>query len=220
MKSSEILLLLNGELRSPAQVRAAARRGAAVVCADGGARHAASLGLAPDVIIGDMDSLPRRLPRWKRTLFICDFDPDVSDFEKAIRFIGRRRFTRAARRVLGPGSAAGPAVWVAGLSGGRADQELVNWAIFERYARQLRLVAAEGGSAEIAGPGRHPIRCRKGQAVTLLSVTPKAKVSTHGLHYALRRGVLERGSRGLSNRAISSAPSVTVHSGRIWIIVP
>lgn len=191
-----------------------------MICADGGARHAAALGLIPQAVIGDMDSLPPRLPRWKTTYFICDFDPDVSDFEKALRFIDRTRFKRAAKRMLGPSSHDGPLVWIAGLSGGRPDQELVNWAIFERYSKHLRLRAAEGGIAWIAGKGRHRIPCRKGQPITLLSVTPEAKISTHGLEYPLRRGVLERGSRGLSNRAVAPSPSIEIHSGRVWVILP
>ena len=40
------------------------------------------------------------------------------------------------------------------------------------------------------------------------------------LRERLRKEILERGSRGLSNKAVSSGPSIEVHSGRVWIIVP
>ena len=56
------LLLLNGELREPKAVKALARRADAVLCADGGARHARALKLVPDCVVGDMDSLPRPRP--------------------------------------------------------------------------------------------------------------------------------------------------------------
>src|SRR5208282_5741093 len=96
-----ILLLLNGELGSAAQARKLGRQASLVLCADGGARHAAKLGLVPRAVIGDMDSLPDSLPRWKSTIYVCDFDSDVSDFEKSLRFIARRKFIRAAKRTLG-----------------------------------------------------------------------------------------------------------------------
>ncbi|MDD5628740.1 MAG: hypothetical protein PHU21_06725, partial [Elusimicrobia bacterium] len=83
-------LFLNGELPEPDLARRLARRADLVVCADGGARHAVRLGLRPDVVVGDMDSLPRPLPRaWRGVSFLCDFDEDSSDFEKALRFAAR-----------------------------------------------------------------------------------------------------------------------------------
>lgn len=222
MNTSDVLLLLNGELGSLATVRAVARRGAVVLCADGGARHAARLGLSPMAVIGDMDSLPPKLPRWKSTLFICDFDPDVSDFEKALRFIGRRRFTRAAKRLMGPPSQKAPIVHVAGLAGGRLDHQLFNWALFERYAEDLKLRAidGDGGVAFVAGKGRHLIPCRKGATVSLLPLVGGATMTTRGLQYPLRRQRLGRDSLGLSNRALCANPSVEVHSGRVWIALP
>jgi len=215
-----ILLLLNGELGSAAQARKLGRQASLVLCADGGARHAAKLGLVPRAVIGDMDSLPDSLPRWKSTIYVCDFDSDVSDFEKSLRFIARRKFIRAAKRTLGIVPAGGPRVWVAGALGGRPDHELVNWALLERYSEFLRLGLADGCMAWIAGKGRHSIECRKGQTVTLLSVTPSARVTTHGLFYPLHKGILERSSRGLSNRATTARPWIEVHVGRVWVLLP
>ena len=215
----DILLLLNGELGSPSQVRRLAKKADAVLCADGGARHAARLGLTPRAVIGDMDSLPARLPRWKTTVYVCDFDPDASDFEKSLRFIAHRRFPRAAKKTLGPAPAGGPTVWIAGALGVRPDQQLVNWAIFERYSVFLDLRLADGCLAWIAGKGRRRIESRKGQSVTLLSITPQARVTTHGLLYPLRGAILERGSRGLSNRSVSLKPWIEVHAGRVWVLL-
>src|SRR5690348_7391044 len=108
------LILLNGEMRDARAVRAAARKAGAVICADGGARHAKALGFAPDFVVGDMDSLPRGLPRgWKKTRYWCDFDPERSDLDKALAFA----------RSLGVRQ-----VQVAGVLGGGLDHELVNFA--------------------------------------------------------------------------------------------
>lgn len=211
----DVLLLLNGEIGSVAELKRLARRCGTVLCADGGVRHAAEMGVAPRAVIGDMDSLPKRLPRWTTTIYVCDFDPDASDFEKSLRFIARQRFRRAAKRILGPAS--DPIIWIAGSLGGRLDHERVNWALLERYSASLRLHLAEGG-AWIAGKGRHRIESPKGRTVTLLPVTPAARLTTHGLLYPLRKEVLERSSRGLSNRTVSSKAWIDVHEGRVWIL--
>ena len=102
---------MNGELREPAAAKKLARSANAIVCADGGARHAKTLGLIPHVIVGDMDSLPRPLPRsWKKTAYLCDFDVNRSDMDKSLDFVEQSGFAK---------------VWIAGALGGGLDHELV-----------------------------------------------------------------------------------------------
>ncbi|MFH2205110.1 MAG: thiamine diphosphokinase [Elusimicrobiota bacterium] len=199
------LLILNGELSSPAKVKLLAKEADVIVAADGGARHCRQLKLAPDLVIGDMDSLPRPLPKWKNTAFCCDFDEDRSDFEKALEYL--------------EGMEAGP-VWIVGALGGRPDHALVNLSLIEHWARRLPLVLADGGLAQPAGPGRYAYACGKGAAVTLLPITGSCRLSTRGLRYTLKNETLRRGSRGLSNRTTAGEFKVHVHSGRLWIMLP
>jgi len=199
------LVLLNGELSCPELVLGIARTAACLVCADGGARHAARLGLSPAAVIGDMDSLPKRRPNWKGTAYLCDFDEDSSDFEKALRF------------VLSIGASP---VWVAGAFGGRLDHTLVNLSLVEKYSRNLSLCIIHEGLAWLAGPGRYVLASSAGRTVSLIPASRACTVSTKGLRYGLRRGVLRPGSRGLSNVAVSTKPVVEVHRGRAWIVQP
>ena len=202
MRWNDILLFLNGELENPAAVRRIARSGAAILCADGGVRHAAALGLTPRLILGDMDSLPRRLPHWKETVYLCDFDQNASDFEKSLRFAARRKVRK---------------VWVAGIAGGRLDHLLVNLALLESYSAVLRLELADG-SARILGPGRHVLPSKPGQRLTLMPAAPQAKVTATGLRYPLSGEVLGRNSRGLSNKAMGKSVRLRVHTGRLWVL--
>lgn len=218
----DALILLNGDIPFPGMVRRLARAGAAVLCADGGARHAAALSLHPRVIIGDMDSLPGRLPPWKDVLYLCDFDPNTSDFEKALRFAERRAFRRAGRGLRGrSGRDRGPAprVWVAGALGRRIDHTAVNLALMERYSAGLSIALADA-PARILGPGIHRIPARKGQTLSVLPATSSARVSLSGVRHPLSRALLNRSSRGLSNRALSSTVRVRVHAGRLWFFLP
>jgi thiamine pyrophosphokinase len=198
-----VLLLLNGELREPRLVKALARRADALVCADGGARHAMTMGLVPDVIVGDMDSLPRKTPRaWGRTAYLCDFDTDRSDLDKTLDFV----------TAAGAGK-----VWIAGALGGGLDHELVNLAALESRKRGPELVVVGGGAASLLGPGRYPLRLPRGARFSLLAA-PRASATLTGARYPLHRKTLTRGSRGLGNR-IEGRASLTVHSGRVWLAV-
>ncbi len=202
MTRRSALILLNGELPNPSRVRAMAR-GRFLICCDGGSRHAAALGLTPRLIIGDMDSLPRRRVALKRATFLCDFDENASDFEKALRFLSRRGFLEA---------------WVAGAAGGKLDHLLVNLALMEKYSSRMRLHLLGDLEASLLHKGRHTFNCGRGQRVSLLPAGKTAVVTAAGLRYPLKRFPLERGSRGLGNQAVSNRVRIRLHSGRLWFL--
>lgn len=197
-----VLLFLNGELRDPKAIKALSRRADALVCADGGARHAKALGLIPAVIVGDMDSLPRPTPKaWKNTAYLCDFDENRSDLDKSLDFVEQAGFS---------------IVLLAGALGGGLDHELVNLAALEARKGRLEILIVGGGSARLLGPGRHALAVKRGARFSLLAA-PRAVASLTGARYPLRREPLARGTRGLGNHATGRAV-LTVHSGRVWLI--
>jgi thiamine pyrophosphokinase len=60
MSQSTFTILLGGELRLTERLRAAVS-GSRFIAADGGMRHAAALGVTPEVWVGDFDSTPDEL---------------------------------------------------------------------------------------------------------------------------------------------------------------
>ena len=204
-EAGSVLLLLNGEIPDAVLVRRLAKRCFCLVCADGGARHAAHLGLCPDAVVGDMDSVPKPLPRsWRGTRFLCDFDEDSSDFEKALAFVARTGCSR---------------LYVAGLLGGRLDHALVNLALAQAWGSRRSLVIVDRGLATLLGPGRYGFAVRRGEILSLLASTSRAKLSVSGARYPLRRTALAPGGRGLSN--VAQGPvTLTVHAGRVWFMSP
>ena len=203
MKSrARALLLLNGELRDRRDVKILAQRADIIVCADGGARHTQILGVVPDVIIGDMDSVAAPLPRaWKNVSYLCDFDENRSDLDKALDFLS---------------SSGAKEVSIAGALGGGLDHELVNLAALEARRNGPQVTIIGGGSARLLGSGRYTLDINRGNRFSLLAA-PRVFLTLTGAHYPLHRTKLVRGSRGLGNRA-EGRPILTVHSGRVWFI--
>ncbi len=201
-RARSALLLLGGELRSAAAAKSAARRADLVLCADGGARHALKLGLIPDAVVGDMDSLPR-LPRsWRAVARVLDRDEDRGDLDKTLDHARRL----GARDVS-----------VAAALGGDLGHALVNLAVLERRGRDFELSLLDGGGARLLGPGRHALPLKRGTRFTLLAA-PHARVSLSGALYPLKNAVLSRGSRGLGNRATGKTV-LTVRAGLVWLAV-
>jgi len=199
MKIKTALILLNGELRDPRAARAAARAADWLICADGGARHAAVLRLKPDFVVGDMDSSPRRGAPSGVT-FVIDGDQSRSDFDKALDLSKR----------LGAGR-----VLVAAARGGSLDHELVNIGVLEKTTG-LDAVIVDGGTACLLGPGRHRLPLKKGARFSLLAA-PSARLTLEGARFALKNERLARGSRGLGNRALGLV-RLTVREGKVWVI--
>lgn len=199
------LILLNGEIANDARVRRRAKNADFIIATDGGLRHAVRLKIRPDIVIGDMDSLPKPLPKGPETAYYCDFDEDRSDFEKALSCL----------QDLGIRTAE-----IAGMAGGRLDHTLVNAGVIEKWAKKLRLTVVDPGTASVLGPGRHTLPCRKGAVVTLLPVTGTCRLSTKGLKYPLKNELLRRGSRGLGNCAVAAIVELRIRSGRLWVFLP
>lgn len=200
-----ILLLLNGDIPAPALVLRAAARCEAILCADGGARHAARLKLVPRWIVGDMDSLPKPLPRWPGAIFLCDFDEGRSDLEKALDFAAQ---------------APDAELWVAGALGGRLDHALVNLSLLEAAATERPLTLIDRGLGRLLGRGKHALSCRPGETLSLLACGTGAVATFTGVRYPLKRARLAPGARGLSNVATSAQARLELHSGRAWLIRP
>ena len=190
-----------------------------VVAADGGARHAASLGVAIDLWVGDGDSLGESdlaaLEAAGIPLERSRPDKDESDTELAIL---------AAIRLGATGI-----VVVGALGGPRIDHALANIgllalpgldghpAIILDVAARIRLVTAPGADG---GPVERRLTGRAGDLVSLLPLGPGVEgVTTDGLAFPLRDEPLATGhTRGLSNVRAAPEARVTVRRGLLLIV--
>ena len=192
---------------------------AEVVAADSGLDAVEALGLAPTVVVGDLDSAdPRRLAAAEAAgvrVVRTPSDKDESDTELAV--VEAVRLGASRITVLGA------------LGGSRVDHELANvWllaldalggvrvALLDDRVRIRLLVAPgpDGGPGELALPG--PI----GAVVSLLPFGGDvAGVTTRELRYPLRDEALVTGpARGLSNVRTGDAAAVAIRAGRLLVV--
>ena len=193
--------------------------GAAIVAADGGARHASTLGLRIDRWVGDGDSLGEagvaELVAAGVPVERVSPDKDQSDTELAVR----------AALDMGASS-----ISILGALGGpRADHAIANLTLLSMPALvglDVRLVAADVRARLLRAPGPDgspssvELDGRAGDLVSLLPVGGDAVgVSTTGLAYPLHdEPLLDGRTRGLSNRRTAAAATVTLRSGRLLVV--
>ena len=181
-----------------------------IVCADGGAHNALRLGLAPDLVVGDLDSLAGaerdRLQAAGCRFVIHAVAKDETDLELALLWCAERK----------AGS-----ITVIGAFGGRPDHLLANLLLladarFRGINLRLRSRAWEvwlaRSEAVIAG--------QPGDTVSLIPLSERVTgVATDGLVFPLCEETLRRGpARGVSNVMLGSIARVRFRSGQLVVL--
>src|SRR3954465_6811087 len=184
-----------------------------VIASEGGARHAAGLGVAVDLWVGDGDSIGEdalaALEAAGVPLERAPQDKDESHTEPAIR---------AALRLGQSG------VLILGALGGRIDHALANIGLLampELAGREAILLDARSPPVLIRAPGRDGAAVerllpgRPGDIVSLLPLGGGVEgVTTRGLAYPLVDEPLPEGrARGLSNVRSGAHAAVVVRRG-------
>jgi thiamine pyrophosphokinase len=218
------LLLADGEIPARSRLDAAwpgwDAGVAIVIAADGGARHAAVLGLIVDRWVGDGDSItPADLDALAAAGAVIERaapDKDESDAELAL--LAALDANVDAVVVLG------------GLGGLRIDHALANLALLEHprldrtpitlYDEHAARISLLVGPDHRGLPAVGELGGRIGDVVSLLPIGGSAHhVETEGLRYPLADDALMLGrTRGLSNVRIAPAARVSVGSGRLLVI--
>ncbi len=206
---TRIVIFANGVIPDADRARAVLRGADAVLCADGGSRHALALGLRPDMVIGDMDSMDdasrATLQATGVALQAYPRDKNETDLELALQEAVRRK----------PSS-----IIVVGALGKRLDQTLANLAM-------LRDPALDGVDVRLDDGLEEAWLCRaeaklEGKASDIVSLLPWGGdvkvVRTDGLKWPLRGETLRADkTRGISNEMLAQVARVSVSSG--WLLI-
>jgi thiamine pyrophosphokinase len=181
-----------------------------LICADSGARYADRLGVTPQVIVGDMDSLDVRLQQYfegKGCIIIRHpKDKDETDTQLALEYA---LITRPSEVVI------------FGALGGRLDHTLANVALLMTGVQNGVPVKLVDEWCEVfLVTNQAVIDGEAGQTVSIFPYPQAASgVSLDGFEYPLADGVMETGRPfGISNRLAASRGVISVKSGYLLVI--
>jgi len=162
------------------------------------------LGLQPDVVIGDLDSLPAELqPRLKRATIIGSTDQNSTDLEKALLYLIKKKVKQ---------------ITILGATGKRIDQTVANISLLEKYGGKAHLTIVDPtGTIELVDSTVR-FHATPGETISLLPLGTVSGVTTSGLRYPLKNGSLEPGSRGVSNEAIGRTVDIRVRHGKLLLV--
>lgn len=205
-------IFANGNLTQPTHLLARLQAADLIIAADGGAQHCREMNLAPDVLIGDLDSVTKALQEDLRRsgtqLILYPRDKDETDLELALRYAVDQK----AEEIL-----------LLGILGGRLDQTLANLLLLARPEWQpARLMVADGPDfAFLIRPGDPlTIQAQIGDIVSLIPLTANVSgVNTEGLRWSLKDATLHFGSTlGISNQTTQELATVKIRTGQLLAV--
>jgi len=205
-KGRNALVICNGEVLSKKAIVPLLRKRPFIVCADGGANRARKLGIRPDVIMGDLDSISPATKKFFSNVKTIHVESQYStDLEKVLDYLVKHRY---------------PSAVVVGAMGGRPDHSFSNFSILKKYQRQIRLVFSDSSCDIQIIDRRITFVSEIGSVISLLPLGRCEGITTTGLEFPLHNESLELGIReGTSNTVVSSPVKISVKKGSLLLFV-
>ncbi|NSX83035.1 thiamine diphosphokinase [Wolbachia endosymbiont of Atemnus politus] len=186
------IVVLNGEIPGSSFFK----RDVPIVAVDGGTNRLLSIGVKPDLVIGDLDSINPSLRANLNTIHLPD--QDYCDFSKTMAHLKTMKLL--------------PSI-ITGITGGAIDHILQNINIFLSTGSIFYTPAPSMVGYTLQKGMTHFSSLPRNTKISLLGI-PRAQVSTKGLKWELSLDKLAfLGKNSCFNRSLSDKVSIEVHSG-------
>ena len=203
------VILAGGSIHNDDIIRQYIRPDDFIICADSGYDHAVRMGISPQIVVGDLDSVEEDLTEAQvlGQIEVLSYPPekDYTDTELTVE----TALDRGADSIL-----------FLAATGFRLDHTIANILL-------LRSLLDEGIDAAVVDEhneirmlcGPTTLQGRRGALVSLIPVTDCSGVTTSGLQYPLDNATLPLGiSRGVSNVFLGDTAQVTLSEGYLLAI--
>jgi thiamine pyrophosphokinase len=205
---TRVIIFANGELPNLEKARILLHEDDFIIAADGGTRHALALGRTPNVIVGDLDSLPANfeLSTFNDDVILYPKDKNETDLELAIQ----HGLTLNPEQII-----------ILAALGGRLDQTLGNIALISNVQRSTFNISLDDGIEEVFFCREQAqVNGANGDTVSLIPWQGEVTgIITTGLKWPLQNEILyPQKTRGISNEMIGENATIQIKSGLLLIV--
>ncbi len=197
------VLVANGRFRWTVELAERAASATVLLAADGGANALADIGLRPDAVIGDLDSIRSGVRRWLgEERMVPRPDQDRTDLDKALEYALEERGLDG--------------VTVLGALGGRTDHAIGNLGLLAQRALGDRLPFVGPDHRVVAVRERSELVAEPGETWSFWTFDPAVRVSLEGVRWPVTGRPLDVGGRpSISNQAAATAVMVEPIGGAV-----
>ena len=205
MPKSHPVLIANGPIRWTEASAVLAAAAKPLLAADGGANHLGRIGLRPDAVIGDLDSISPGIRKFiGEERMIHRPDQDRTDLDKALEYA----FDELVLARL----------TVFGATGGRLDHAVGNLGLLAKRALGERLVFAADDHRIVAVTGEHAFNAEPGETWSFFTFDPEVRVTVEGVKWAIADTAIDlAGNPSISNEAASDRVRVRAEGGAVVV---
>ena len=177
-----------------------------IICADGGANSAKKIGIIPNFIIGDLDSISLLTLKYfkdKSTIIQIKRQNDT-DVEKCLKFVIKKGFKEAI---------------LLGVTGDRLDHTICNLGIVIKFFNKIKIYLTAESSFLNSINNDTIIKSKIGETISIYAFDKNTRITSIGLKYQLNKAALPFGVReSTSNVSISDKVKLKVSGGIIFVI--
>lgn len=177
-----------------------------IICADGGANSARKIGIIPDFIIGDLDSVTLSTLKYfeNNTTIIQIKRQNDTDVEKCLKFAIKKGFNE---------------VILLGVTGNRLDHTICNLGIVIKFFNKIKIYISAEDSFLSAYDKSVVIKSKINETISLYAFDEHTFISSKGLKYPLKNSNLAFGEKeSTSNVANLERIELKIIGGIIFII--
>jgi thiamine pyrophosphokinase len=177
-----------------------------IICADGGANSAKKVGLVPDYIIGDFDSInASTIKHFKgKSIFLKYKRQNDTDIEKCLKFAVRKNIKETI---------------LLGATGDRLDHTICNLGIVIKFYKQIKISIVAEKSFLTAHNSDLILKSKAGETISLYAFDTKTKITSSRLKYKLSNATLPFGQKeSTSNVSISDVVKLNISEGIVFVI--
>ncbi len=151
-----------------------------IICADGGANSARKIGIIPDYIIGDLDSIQNSTLKYyqSKSKIIKFTRQNDTDVEKCLKFAISKKYFE---------------VILLGVTGDRLDHTICNLGILIKFFNHIKINLVSDRSFLISVNKSIRLKTIIGETISLYAFDNKTKITSSGLKYKLNNTALPFG---------------------------
>ncbi|GHT48611.1 thiamine pyrophosphokinase [Bacteroidia bacterium] len=174
-----------------------------VICCDGATENLLAMGIEPDFIIGDMDSISEDLKLRFESILIHISEQETNDLTKAVNFCCAHDWD---------------SITILGATGKRDDHTIGNISLLANYAREaeVQLLTDYGVFLPQLQP-KATYESYAGQHVSLFSLHTDTLFTTKNLAYPLENRTLTAWWQGSLNEATADNFTIEMDKGKALI---
>ncbi|MCR4276911.1 MAG: thiamine diphosphokinase [Candidatus Roizmanbacteria bacterium] len=212
------IIFVNGNLSDISQAKKIIKKKDYLIAVDGGTKHILELGLIPNVIVGDFDSISSlllkkltKICREQKSLFPTMIKyptkKNATDFELVINYCLGKKFTE---------------IIIFGILGDRIDHMIANIFLIAKIqtqnqsaSRRIKIKIFEGKKEIFILNKEISINGKVGDEISIIPVSEKLEgITTNGLYYRLIDDTFLFGTtRGISNVMKQTQIKISVKKG-------